>query len=255
MKSRWTRSVQRWTPWLWARISIRRPGFWEYVLLAWLLDFFFFTILILLRIPCRQVALVYFFSMLPFLNRFCLTCTFFADCNEVEQEWRGDHDSHTWDNHWSCSILPTHCNSTCHDQRDQGPRTWCVSFDTQSSRTTNLLPTLNTYLFHSLDGTKRQSIKDMDGNLLRPKIRACSISGPFVLIVKEDDSIGLFMGETERGKSRRKDVSYGRQSSNSSRFSPVEWCWLFLFSSLDLEIPDRLLLRRHVRDVGEAIQK
>jgi len=32
------------------------------------------------------VALVYFFSMLPFFNRFCLTCTFFADCNEVEQE-------------------------------------------------------------------------------------------------------------------------------------------------------------------------
>jgi len=54
--------------------------------------------------------------LLPFLNRFCLTCTFFADCNEVEQEWRGDHDSHTWDNHWGCSILPTHCNSTCHDQ-------------------------------------------------------------------------------------------------------------------------------------------
>ena len=93
---------------------------------------------------------------------------------------------------------------------------------------TNLLPTLNTYLFHSLDGTKRQSIKDMDGNLLHPKVWACSISGPFVLIVKEDNSIGRFMGEAK--KYRRKDVSYGRQSSNSSWFSPVGWCWLFLFS-------------------------
>lgn len=41
----------------------------------------------------------------------------------------------------------------------------------------------------------------------RPKIRACSISDPFVLIVREDDSIGLFIGETERGKIRRKDMS------------------------------------------------
>jgi len=41
----------------------------------------------------------------------------------------------------------------------------------------------------------------------RPKIRACSISDPFVLILREDDSIGLFIGETERGKIRRKDMS------------------------------------------------
>jgi cleavage and polyadenylation specificity factor subunit 1 len=41
----------------------------------------------------------------------------------------------------------------------------------------------------------------------RPKIRACSISDPFVLIIREDDSIGLFIGETERGKIRRKDMS------------------------------------------------
>ncbi|KAG6916934.1 hypothetical protein DXG01_004621 [Tephrocybe rancida] len=57
------------------------------------------------------------------------------------------------------------------------------------------------------DGTERQIIKDMDGNMPRPKIRACSISDPFVLIVREDDSIGLFIGETERGKIRRKDMS------------------------------------------------
>ncbi|PPR02156.1 hypothetical protein CVT26_012117 [Gymnopilus dilepis] len=47
----------------------------------------------------------------------------------------------------------------------------------------------------------------MDGNMPRPKIRTCSIADPFVLIVREDDSIGLFIGETERGKIRRKDMS------------------------------------------------
>ncbi len=47
----------------------------------------------------------------------------------------------------------------------------------------------------------------MDGNLPRPTIRACSICDPFVLIFREDDSIGLFIGETERGKIRRKDMS------------------------------------------------
>ncbi|TFK16893.1 hypothetical protein FA15DRAFT_650709 [Coprinopsis marcescibilis] len=57
------------------------------------------------------------------------------------------------------------------------------------------------------DGTERQTIQDMDGKLLRPKIRACSINDPFVLIVREDDSLGLFIGETERGKIRRKDMS------------------------------------------------
>ena len=61
--------------------------------------------------------------------------------------------------------------------------------------------------FISLDGTERQIIKDADGNMPRPKIRACSISDPFVLIIREDDSIGLFIGETERGKIRRKDMS------------------------------------------------
>ncbi|THU96416.1 hypothetical protein K435DRAFT_892575, partial [Dendrothele bispora CBS 962.96] len=41
----------------------------------------------------------------------------------------------------------------------------------------------------------------------RARIRACSISDPFVLIFREDDSIGLFIGEVERGKIRRKDMS------------------------------------------------
>ncbi|TCD71004.1 mRNA cleavage and polyadenylation factor subunit [Steccherinum ochraceum] len=57
------------------------------------------------------------------------------------------------------------------------------------------------------DGTERQIIKDLDGNLPRPKIRYCGISDPFVLIIREDDSLGLFIGESERGKIRRKDMS------------------------------------------------
>jgi len=65
---------------------------------------------------------------------------------------------------------------------------------------------LNLFSFDK-DGAERQIIKDMDGNMPRPKIRGCSISDPFVFIVREDDSIGLFIGETERGKIRRKDMS------------------------------------------------
>jgi cleavage and polyadenylation specificity factor subunit 1 len=47
----------------------------------------------------------------------------------------------------------------------------------------------------------------MDGPLARAKIRACSISDPFVLILREDNTMGLFIGESERGKIRRKDMS------------------------------------------------
>lgn len=58
------------------------------------------------------------------------------------------------------------------------------------------------------DGTERQAIKDTDSNNNpRSKIRACSICDPFVLIIREDDTIGLFIGESERGKIRRKDMS------------------------------------------------
>ncbi|TDL22024.1 hypothetical protein BD410DRAFT_828742 [Rickenella mellea] len=56
------------------------------------------------------------------------------------------------------------------------------------------------------DGTERQVIKDMDGNMKRPKIRYCSISDPFVLILREDDSLGLFV-DAGRGKIRRKDMT------------------------------------------------
>lgn len=41
----------------------------------------------------------------------------------------------------------------------------------------------------------------------RARIKACSICDPFVVILREDETIGLFIGETERGKIRRKDMS------------------------------------------------
>jgi cleavage and polyadenylation specificity factor subunit 1 len=41
----------------------------------------------------------------------------------------------------------------------------------------------------------------------RPKIKLCSICDPFVMIIREDESLGLFIGEAERGKIRRKDMS------------------------------------------------
>ncbi|KAJ6612805.1 CPSF A subunit region-domain-containing protein [Mycena sp. CBHHK59/15] len=65
------------------------------------------------------------------------------------------------------------------------------------------------------DGTERQIIKDVDGNMPRPKIRACSISDPFVIVIREDDSIGMFI-ETERGRIRRKDMS--PMGDKSSRY-------------------------------------
>ncbi|KAF8837869.1 hypothetical protein BDN67DRAFT_972360 [Paxillus ammoniavirescens] len=64
------------------------------------------------------------------------------------------------------------------------------------------------------DGSERQIIKDMEGNMPRARIKACSICDPFVFILREDETIGLFIGETERGKIRRKDMSpMGEKSS------------------------------------------
>ncbi|KAJ7291148.1 CPSF A subunit region-domain-containing protein [Mycena rebaudengoi] len=71
-----------------------------------------------------------------------------------------------------------------------------------------------------LDGAERQIIKDMDGNMPRPKIRACSISDPFVIVIREDDSIGMFIetdrGEADKGRIRRKDMS--AMGDKSSRY-------------------------------------
>ncbi|KAF9057003.1 CPSF A subunit region-domain-containing protein [Panaeolus papilionaceus] len=73
-------------------------------------------------------------------------------------------------------------------------------------RTAILHVTTNTIRLLRPDGTEQKIIRDMDGDVPRPKIRACSIADPFVLIFREDDSIGLFVGEMEQGKIRRKDM-------------------------------------------------
>ncbi|KLO09211.1 cleavage factor protein [Schizopora paradoxa] len=57
------------------------------------------------------------------------------------------------------------------------------------------------------DCSERQCIKDMDGVIKRPKIRYCNISDPFVLIIREDESLGLFVGNSETGRIRRKDMT------------------------------------------------
>ena len=90
-----------------------------------------------------------------------------------------------------------------------------------------------------IDGSPRQKIQDLDGNLPRPKIKSCSICDPYVLVFREDDSIGLFI-DTERGKIRRKDMSpmgdKARDLDNIAwlqlTFSCVELAlhsWLFLY--------------------------
>ncbi|KAH6906093.1 hypothetical protein BKA70DRAFT_1191418 [Coprinopsis sp. MPI-PUGE-AT-0042] len=81
-------------------------------------------------------------------------------------------------------------------------------------RTAILVVMSNSIKILEPDGTERQKIDDLDGKLARPKIRACSICDPFVLIIQEDDSIGLFLGETERGKIRRKDMSPMRDKTS-----------------------------------------
>ena len=68
------------------------------------------------------------------------------------------------------------------------------------------------------DGSERQSIKDLDGNTLRPRIKSCGICDPFI-IIRKDDTIGLFIGEMERGKIRRKDVSPMGEKVDGSGYS------------------------------------
>jgi hypothetical protein len=103
------------------------------------------------------------------------------------------------------------------------------------------------------DGSERQIIKDVDGNMPRPRIRACSICDPFVLILREDDTIGLFIGETERGKIRRKDMSpMGEKVSMSNR--PGMLPSMIVSSVTDIAVLGRLLLRRFWRCAGVAIR-
>lgn len=60
----------------------------------------------------------------------------------------------------------------------------------------------------TLDGVEKQTIKDVDRDtgVARAKIRSCSISDPFILFIREDNSLGLFIGE--KGGVRRKDMTH-----------------------------------------------
>lgn len=56
------------------------------------------------------------------------------------------------------------------------------------------------------NGSERQTIQNVDGKMTRPKIRYASICDPYVLVIRDDDSLGLFIGR-EGGTIRRKDMS------------------------------------------------
>lgn len=43
--------------------------------------------------------------------------------------------------------------------------------------------------------------------MTRPKIRYASVCDPYIMIIREDDTLGLYVGEVERGKIRRKDMT------------------------------------------------
>jgi len=47
----------------------------------------------------------------------------------------------------------------------------------------------------------------MDGTASRSRIKACSVLDPYVLIIREDETIGLYLGVESRGKLRRKDMT------------------------------------------------
>jgi hypothetical protein len=72
----------------------------------------------------------------------------------------------------------------------------------------------------------------------RPKIKACSICGPHVLVFRKDDSIGLFV-DTERGKIRRKDMSL--MGDKARDLDNIAWLEL-TFSCVELALYSRPFL-------------
>jgi cleavage and polyadenylation specificity factor subunit 1 len=76
-----------------------------------------------------------------------------------------------------------------------------------------------------VDGSERQAIKDLDGTNPRSRIKACSIMDPYVLVLREDETLGLYIGEETRGKLRRKDMSaMGDKASHDWVFSHSNVC-------------------------------
>jgi hypothetical protein len=63
-------------------------------------------------------------------------------------------------------------------------------------------------------------IKDVEGGAPRARIRTCSVSDPYVLILREDDTIGLFVAADTK-KIRRKDMSPMGDKVLSSQYVQV----------------------------------
>ncbi|PVF95861.1 hypothetical protein CPB86DRAFT_787660 [Serendipita vermifera] len=57
------------------------------------------------------------------------------------------------------------------------------------------------------DGSEVDVIKDVDGKATGSKIRFGCVLDPYILILREDDTLGLFVGNPTRNKIRRKDMT------------------------------------------------
>ncbi|KAF8600601.1 hypothetical protein BDV93DRAFT_608605 [Ceratobasidium sp. AG-I] len=68
--------------------------------------------------------------------------------------------------------------------------------------------TTNSIRLLEADGTERQLYLDADGNKPRPKIKAAHVADPFIVVMREDESFGLFVGDSAKGRVRRKDISH-----------------------------------------------
>lgn len=97
------------------------------------------------------------------------------------------------------------------------------------------------------DGTEKQVIKDVDGNMTRPRIRYASICDPFVVILREDDTLGLFIGEPSKSKLRRKDMSM-----LGDRVSPVMHSGVKNKFNLFGSLSDRATLRPHFIPISQG---
>ena len=72
--------------------------------------------------------------------------------------------------------------------------------------------------------------------MTRPRIRSASIYDPFIIILREDDTMGLFIGERSKSKLRRKDMSMlGDRASLAY--------WRALEPDLILSLSDRAMPR------------
>lgn len=74
----------------------------------------------------------------------------------------------------------------------------------------------------SIDGTERQLYLDADGNKPRPKIKAAHVADPFIVVMREDETFGLFVGDTAKGRVRRKDVSHFGENVSLTFFLSME---------------------------------